>query len=62
MQSASTWEARDRATAAARERFVAGSDGGELDVRPEILLSWRRCRDEYKIDPGQSRAPSADDY
>src|SRR5260370_16798563 len=62
MQSASTWEARERATAAARERFVAGSDGGELDVRPEILLSWRRCRDDYKIDPGQSRAPSADDY
>jgi hypothetical protein len=62
MESASTWEARDRATAAARERFVAGSDDGDLDVRPEILLSWRRCRDEYKIDPGLSRAPSADDY
>src|SRR5438034_1451542 len=62
MQAASTWEARDRATAAARERFVAGSDGGDVAVRPEILLSWRRCRDEYKIDPGQSRAPSADDY
>jgi len=59
---ASTWEARDRAIAAARERFVAGSDGEEAAVRPEILLSWRRCRDEYKIDPGQSRAPSADDY
>jgi sigma-54 dependent transcriptional regulator, acetoin dehydrogenase operon transcriptional activator AcoR len=62
MQSASNWEARDRATAAARERFVAGSDCGQLAVRPEILLSWHRCRDEYKIDPGQSRAPSADDY
>ena len=63
MQSlASTWEARDRAIAAARERFVAGSDGEEAAVRPEILLSWRRCRDEYKIDPGRSRAPSADDY
>jgi hypothetical protein len=62
MQSASNWEARDRATAAARERFVAGSDCGEVAVRPEILLSWHRCRDEYKIDPGQSRAPSADDY
>ena len=57
MESASTWEARDRATAAARERFVAGSDDGDLDVRPEIHLSWRRCRDEYKIDPGLSRAP-----
>jgi sigma-54 dependent transcriptional regulator, acetoin dehydrogenase operon transcriptional activator AcoR len=62
MQSASNWEARDRATAAARERFVTGSDCRETAVRPEILFSWLRCRDEYKIDPGQSRAPSADDY
>jgi hypothetical protein len=62
MQSTSNWEARDRATAAARERFVTGSDCEEVAVRPEILFSWFRCRDEYKIDPGQSRAPSADDY
>lgn len=62
MQPASNWEAQDRAIAAARERFAAGSDCGEVAVRPEILLSWRRCRDHYKIDPGQSRAPSADDY
>src|SRR5262249_3422755 len=27
-----------------------------------ILLSWRRCRDEYKIDPRQSCAPPADEY
>ena len=62
MQPASAWEMRDRVTAVAWERFVTGSDGGDVGVRPEILLSWRRCRDEYKIDPGQSRAPSADDY
>jgi sigma-54 dependent transcriptional regulator, acetoin dehydrogenase operon transcriptional activator AcoR len=62
MQSASDWDARDRVTAAAWERFVAGCDVGDARVRPEILLSWRRCRDKYKIDPGQSRAPAADDY
>lgn len=61
MQLASGWEARDRATAQARERFVAGSDIGDAAVRPEILRSWHRCRDDYKIDPGQSRAPAADD-
>ena len=62
MQSASDWEARDRVTAAAWERFVAGCDVADARVRPEILLSWGRCRDEYKIDPCQSRAPAADDY
>jgi len=46
----------------ARERFVAGDDGRNAAVRSEILLSWHRCRDDYKIDPAQSRAPSADDY
>lgn len=61
MWSASVWEERDRATAVAWERFVAGGDV-RYDVRPEILLSWHRCRDEYKIDPRQSQAPSADDY
>ena len=41
-----------------RERFLAGDDvsGG---VRPEVLLSWYRCRDDYKVDPFQERAPSA---
>jgi len=62
MPVASGWEARDWATADAWERFVAGSDIGDAAVRPEILRSWHRCRDEYKIDPCQSRAPPADDY
>ena len=62
MQSAPDWEARDRVTAAAWERFVAGCDVEDAKVRPEILVSWGRCRDEYKIDPRQSRAPAADDY
>lgn len=41
-----------------RERFLAGEDvsGG---VRPDVLLSWYRCRDDYKVDPDQERAPSA---
>jgi DNA-binding LytR/AlgR family response regulator len=41
-----------------RERFLAGEDvtGG---VRPEVLLSWYRCRDDYAVDPFQERAPSA---
>jgi hypothetical protein len=62
MRSASDWEARDRVTATAWERFVAGCDVGDVRVRPEILLSWRRCRDEYKVDPRQLGAPPADDY
>lgn len=61
MQPASVWEARDRATAQAWERFVAGSDIGDAAVRPEILRSWHRCRDDYKLDPRQCRAPAADD-
>jgi len=44
--------------AAARERFAAGADtvqGG----RPEILMSWYRCREEYEVDPLLDRAPAA---
>lgn len=45
-------------TTAAWERFAAGADtvGG---VRPEILMSWYRCREEYKVDPRLDRAPAA---
>ncbi len=44
--------------AEAWEGFTAGEDsvGG---VRPEILTSWYRCREEYGVDPGLDRAPSA---
>jgi hypothetical protein len=41
-----------------RERFLAGEDVTE-GVRPEVLLSWHRCRDDYAVDPFQERAPSA---
>jgi sigma-54 dependent transcriptional regulator, acetoin dehydrogenase operon transcriptional activator AcoR len=62
MRATLTWEKRDRAIADVWERFASGGDVQTPELRPEILLSWRRCRDEYKIDPWQSRAPPADDY
>jgi sigma-54 dependent transcriptional regulator, acetoin dehydrogenase operon transcriptional activator AcoR len=42
----------------ARERFAAGADSVR-GVRPEILMSWYRCREEYEVDPGLQRAPAA---
>ena len=45
-------------TAAAWERFAAGADTVR-GVRPEILMSWYRCREEYKVDPRLNRAPAA---
>jgi sigma-54 dependent transcriptional regulator, acetoin dehydrogenase operon transcriptional activator AcoR len=45
-------------TAAARERFVAGADSVR-GVRPEILMSWYRCREEYGVDPDLDSAPAA---
>jgi transcriptional regulator of acetoin/glycerol metabolism len=50
----------DRRAAAAWERFASGDDvtGG---VRPEILASWLRCRDDFGVDPLRDRALPADD-
>lgn len=45
-------------TAAAWERFAAGADTVQ-DVRPEILMSWYRCREQYGVDPRLDRAPAA---
>ncbi len=45
-------------TVAAWERFVAGADSVD-GVRPEILLSWYRCREEYEVDPCLDQAPAA---
>ena len=42
----------------ARERFTAGADTVH-GVRPEILMSWYRCREEYAVDPRLERAPAA---
>jgi sigma-54 dependent transcriptional regulator, acetoin dehydrogenase operon transcriptional activator AcoR len=47
-----------RQTTDARERFAAGADTVR-GVRPEILMSWYRCREEYKVDPSLDRAPAA---
>jgi hypothetical protein len=43
---------------AARERFAAGADTVH-GVRPEILMSWYRCREQYEVDPDLDRAPPA---
>lgn len=45
-------------TVAAWERVVAGADTVR-GVRPEILMSWHRCREEYGVDPCLDRAPVA---
>lgn len=45
-------------TAEAWECFTAGDDTVE-GVRPEILTSWYRCREEYGVDPCLDRAPPA---
>jgi hypothetical protein len=47
-----------RQIAAARERFAAGADIVH-GVRPEILVSWYRCREEYEVSPHLERAPAA---
>jgi len=47
-----------RRIAAARERFAAGADSVH-GVRPEILVSWYRCREEYEVSPHLERAPAA---
>jgi PAS domain-containing protein len=40
------------------ERFAGGED--ELSgVRPEIAISWHRCRDQYRVDPRLTKAPAA---
>lgn len=40
------------------ERFVQGDDDVR-GVRPEIAISWHRCRDQYRVDPQLSSAPVA---
>lgn len=44
-------------TVAAWERFVTGADSVD-GVRPEILMSWYRCREEYGVNPCLDRAPA----
>jgi hypothetical protein len=49
----------DRAAERAWELFAAGADEA-AGVRPEILESWARCRDELGVDPARDRALPAD--
>lgn len=42
------------------ERFAAGAQVVE-GVRPEIVASWQRCRDQYQVDPHRKLAPGAED-
>ncbi|MBK1789416.1 DNA-binding protein [Prauserella cavernicola] len=40
------------------ERFARGEDDLR-GVRPEIAISWHRCRDQYQVDPCLTEAPAA---
>ena len=40
------------------EQFVQGEDHVR-GVRPEVLLSWHRCRERYRVDPHLTEAPRA---
>ena len=43
---------------AAWERFVDGEDSVP-GVRPEVVVSWHRCREQYRVDPLLRAAPVA---
>jgi sigma-54 dependent transcriptional regulator, acetoin dehydrogenase operon transcriptional activator AcoR len=43
---------------AAWERFVQGEDHVR-GVRPEVAISWHRCREQYRVDPHLTAAPAA---
>jgi hypothetical protein len=43
---------------AAWERFVQGDDHVP-GVRPEVAISWHRCREQYRVDPLLAEAPVA---
>src|SRR5258705_13779539 len=50
--------ANQAAVYGAWERFVHGEDDIS-GVRPEVAISWQRCRDQYRVDPYLSEAPVA---
>ena len=43
---------------AAWEQFVRGEDHVR-GVRPEVAISWHRCREQYRVDPHLTEAPVA---
>ncbi len=48
----------ERQIARAWERFVAGEDH-VTGVKPDIVRSWYRCREQYRVDPSLCEAPVA---
>ena len=46
------------AVLSAWERFVQGEDQVP-GVRPEVAISWHRCREQYRVDPHLSQVPVA---
>jgi sigma-54 dependent transcriptional regulator, acetoin dehydrogenase operon transcriptional activator AcoR len=50
--------ANEAAVYGAWERFVQG-ENDIRGVRPEVAISWHRCRDQYHVDPYLSEAPAA---
>jgi hypothetical protein len=56
--AAATTSGDTGATLAAWECFVGGADTVQ-GVRPEILASWYRCREQYEVDPHLAQAPPA---
>ena len=50
--------ANEAAVYDAWERFVQG-ENDIRGVRPEVAISWQRCRDQYHVDPYLSEAPAA---
>jgi hypothetical protein len=46
------------AVLAAWEKFVQGEDHVR-GVRPEVAVSWHRCREQYRVDPHLTEAPAA---
>jgi transcriptional regulator of acetoin/glycerol metabolism len=58
-RSAQRVSERQHLLARAWERFASGEDTVR-GVRPNILLSWYRCRDLYHVDPARTHAPADD--
>jgi hypothetical protein len=40
------------------ERFIVGDDQVP-GIRPEVAMSWYRCREQYRVDPHMTQAPIA---
>jgi sigma-54 dependent transcriptional regulator, acetoin dehydrogenase operon transcriptional activator AcoR len=49
---------QQRVVAQAWERFVSG-DEAPVAVRPDVVLSWQRCRDDHGLDWLREQAPPA---